>query len=679
MRMSFRLLAWNNLKHNARAYVPYYLSSSLIITIFFVYAIFIFHPDVSNEIAAVNASDAIAADNVKKGLQVADLLIFVFSFFFVLYTNHIFVAARKKEFGILTILGTHHRQIYFLVAYENLIIGFLSLITGIIGGFVSAKFFLLLGSNVLGMYLTFYFPWKALAFTVVGFMFLFILISFVSVFFIRHFKLQQPFSKVPQLKRELKASWSLSLLAIVLIGAAVYLMKIDFPPYIYLAPYRLGTLSFYILHYSVGDTFKYTIVMGSIGIYLFYTQSCVLFIQLLRANRKWSWSGTRLLWLSEITYKIRNNAELFSLITLISIIFCVGVVSTFASMQQQKRFLREQSYSFAFTSGVVSSIELEKEIDQNLYTAGVDYSKGEVLTFPFREQIAQVMKQSNYEALASRFKKLKQAPALRENQGLFILDSSEMSLEEKKSHFKKKLTYNQGKSHIKNLQIMDILMIDHNLKSDENIISELGRLLVVPDRTYDHLIEQRYFNDPLAYKLVYYFVPKWKNGQLSLETSETQQEVGLYSVLANKVNKGVLNSRAVDYLASEMDLNISEFIGGFIAIIMLASTVSLLYFRLYVNLQRDEEIYRALSKIGLNSREMRRAESRQIAFLFLLPLVVSSIGIVLCLVMSEPSGIYVVPFRMTLIQIMLGFWAIQFFSFLIVRFLYLRQLDLKML
>ncbi|URJ62565.3 FtsX-like permease family protein [Paenibacillus polymyxa] len=670
MRMSFRLLAWNNLKHNVRAYVPYYVSSSLMISIFFVYAIFIFHPDVS---------DAITAANVKKGLQVADLLIFLFSFFFVLYTNNIFVAARKKEFGILTILGTHHRQIYFLVAYENLIIGFLSLITGIVGGIVSAKFFLLLGSNVIGMYLTFYFPWKALAFTVVGFMFLFILISFVSVFFIRRFKLQQPFSKVPQLKKDLKASWSLSFLAIVLIGAAVYLMRIDFPPYIYLAPYRLGTLSFYILHYSVGDTFKYTIVMGFIGVYLFYTQLCVLFIQLLRANRKWSLSGIRLLWLSEITYKIRNNAGLFSLITLISIISCVGAASTFDSMQQQKRFLKEQSYSFALSSDVVSSIELEKEIDQNLYTAGVDYSKSEILIFPFREQLAPVMKQSNYEALASRFKELKQAVALRDHQGFFIFDSNGMSLEEQKTFFEKKLTYNQGKSQIMNIHIMDTQKLDHSIKFVENIISELGRLLVVSDRTYDHLIEQRYFNDPLAYKSVYYFVPKWKNGQLSLETSETQQEIWLYSVLANKVNKGVLNSRAVDYLTSEMDLNISEFIGGFIAIIMLASTVSLLYFRLYVDLQRDEEIYRALSKIGLNSREMRQAASRQIAFLFLLPLVVSSIGIVLCLVMSEPFGIYVVPFRITLIQIMLCFWAIQFFSFLIVRFLYLRQLDLKML
>lgn len=230
-----------------------------------------------------------------------------------------------------------------------------------------------------------------------------------------------------------------------------------------------------------------------------------------------------------------------------------------------------------------------------------------------------------------------------------------------------------------NLQIMDTKIIDHNLKFDGNIVSELGSLLVVSDRTYDYLIEHRYFNDPLAYKSTYYFVPKWKNGQLSLETSETQQEVWLYSVLANKVNKGVLNSRAVDYLTSEMDLVISEFIGGFIAIIMLASTVSLLYFRLYVDLQRDEEIYRALSKIGLNSREMRQAASRQIAFLFLLPLVVSSIGIVLCLVMSEPSGIYGLPVHLTLIQIMLCFWSIQFLSFLIVRSLYLRQLDLKIL
>lgn len=47
------------------------------------------------------------------------------------------------------------------------------------------------------------------------------------------------------------------------------------------------------------------------------------------------------------------------------------------------------------------------------------------------------MKQSNYEALASKFKKLKQVPTLRENQGFFIIDPNEMPLEEKKTLFEK--------------------------------------------------------------------------------------------------------------------------------------------------------------------------------------------------------------------------------------------------
>lgn len=47
------------------------------------------------------------------------------------------------------------------------------------------------------------------------------------------------------------------------------------------------------------------------------------------------------------------------------------------------------------------------------------------------------MKQSNYEALASRFKELKQAVALRDHQGFFIFDSNGMSLEEQKTFLKK--------------------------------------------------------------------------------------------------------------------------------------------------------------------------------------------------------------------------------------------------
>lgn len=67
----------------------------------------------------------------------------------------------------------------------------------------------------------------------------------------------------------------------------------------------------------------------------------------------------------------------------------------------------------------------------------MDYSKSEVLIFPFREQLAPVMKQSNYEPLASKLKKQIQVPTLRDDQSFFIFDSNGMSLEEQKTFFEK--------------------------------------------------------------------------------------------------------------------------------------------------------------------------------------------------------------------------------------------------
>src|SRR5690625_5823252 len=140
MTMTFRQFAFNNVFRNKRLYVAYFLSSLFTVMIFFTFAIFAFHPTLTGE--NINA-------NVTQGMLVAGGIIYIFSFFFILYSMSSFLQSRKKEFGIFMIHGMSHRQIRWMVFLENMLIGFGATIICIGFGLIFSKFILLIAENVL--------------------------------------------------------------------------------------------------------------------------------------------------------------------------------------------------------------------------------------------------------------------------------------------------------------------------------------------------------------------------------------------------------------------------------------------------------------------------------------------------------------------------------------------------
>src|SRR5690625_575440 len=171
MTMTFRLFVVNYVVRNKRLYMAYFLSSMFTVMVFFTFAMFAFHP-------AFGEDDF----NGKAlfGMAVAGGIIYVFSFFFVLYSMGSFLQSRKKEFGLLMMQGMSMRQIRFMVFLENMLIGIFATVIGILVGTLFAKLILLIAENVLVIEeaLYFYFPLWAIVVTFVSFGILFLIISF---------------------------------------------------------------------------------------------------------------------------------------------------------------------------------------------------------------------------------------------------------------------------------------------------------------------------------------------------------------------------------------------------------------------------------------------------------------------------------------------------------------------
>ncbi|MBJ8205872.1 ABC transporter permease, partial [Bacillus cereus] len=60
-----------------------------------------------------------------------------------------------------------------------------------------------------------------------------------------------------------------------------------------------------------------------------------------------------------------------------------------------------------------------------------------------------------------------------------------------------------------------------------------------------------------------------------------------------------------------------------VGIVFFVFTLSFLYFRLFTDLERDQEQYEMISKLGLSKRELKQIVTRQMMLLFFLPIVVA--------------------------------------------------------
>src|SRR5699024_8652072 len=106
-------------------------------------------------------------------------------------------------------------------------------------------------------------------------------------------------------------------------------------------------------------------------------------------------------------------------------------------------------------------------------------------------------------------------------------------------------------------------------------------------------------------------------------------------------------------------------VGLFIGVVFFVSAGSFLYFRVYTDLEDDKQKFRAISKIGLTTKELRRVISRQTAILFFTPIIVAIVHGAVAL--TALSRMFEYNLTKDAFIVLSGFALIQIVYFLIVR------------
>lgn len=625
--MTFRQFAFNNVFRNKRLYAAYFLSSAFAVMVFFVYAVFAFHPKLTT--VAIGG-------HVSKGLHVAEAIIYVFSFFFVLYSMGSFLKSRKKELGLLIMHGMTNMQLRTMIFLENMVIGLFATLFGIGTGLVFSKMLLLAAENILGLdkMLPFYFPMKALILTIGSFLLLFAAISFFTVAALRGNKLIDLIKGSVKPKPEPKVSRFLAILAAVLLAAGYGIALVV----------RGAMVSMALIPVAL---------LVIVGTYFFFTQLSMWVIKALKGNRSFLFHKTNLLLFSDLAYRIKDNARTFFIVAIVSTVAfsAIGSLVGFKTMMTDMT-IHDNPFAMQYSSfdenkkqarhlALIKDVLDDADIPYKQYEAtGLYQSIGE-------ESPVMIIKRSDYNAIAKALGD-KQVD-IEGNEAVKVEHLDVLGEKRKEEPFAKPITLRENGQSIQAVQTVQ-----------SNALPMYSVYYIISDELFQQLTK---YEDKQQF-----FLFDLQDGKKAIKAGAKLAKAmpasfygGEYRffALAHELNKLTQGYGAV------------LFVGLFIGAVFFVAAGSFLYFRLYTDLEEDKRKFAAITKLGLTDRELSKVMTIQIALLFFIPIAVALIHGAVALTALQHMFNYSLLKESALV---LGsFFLIQVVYFFIIRTTYIKN------
>jgi len=350
-RNLYSKLARSNIIRNRDTYFPYIFSSVVTVSMFYMLL------TIANRTKEADfLGDKVMTDVLTFGVIVIGL----FSFLFIFYTNSFLLKRRTKELGLYSVLGMEKRHISRVTAYEILYSSLFSIAIGIVVGIIFSKlmFAVLLNLLKLDTSISLNISLHSIIATIV----LFILIFFTVIFFnaIRIHKLN-PIDLITGAKkgeREPKSKWLIGILGIISLGSGYYLaLTIENPV--------KAMLMFFI-----------AVILVAIGTYFLFTSGSIIFLKILRRNKRFYYQKNHFISVSNMIYRMKQNAVGLANIAILStavLLILSTTVSLYVGLEDilATRYFRDVNATFAFNVDdekeyEIEEIVFEKKMDNNI-------------------------------------------------------------------------------------------------------------------------------------------------------------------------------------------------------------------------------------------------------------------------------------------------------------------------
>lgn len=609
-------LAFDNLKKNAKMYIPFVLSCILTIMMYYMVSSLSMNPNMMN---------MIGGDVMQQILSLGIYVITVFAVIFLFYTNSFLIKRRKREFGLFNILGMEKKHLSIVIALESMIVFLVSMVLGIGIGILLDKAFYLLIAKMLNasIALGFYISYQSIVNSIILFLIIFVLMYLFSLIQIN---LSNPIELLhgdQHGEKEPKTKWLLALIGLICLGTGYYMsVSIQDP---------VTAFAFFMV----------AVILVVIGTYMLFTAGSIVILKLLRKNKRYYYKTNHFISVSNMIYRMKQNAVGLGNICILSTMVLV-MLSTTISLWVGMNDIIETRFPRDITVSINSV-----DSNQALYTI-------DDMNYAIEQAGIQTEDELVYRTLSvSAF-----------NQGnTYTFGNENMSLQDISNvvvlYFITLDDYNRTEGTNVSLAPDEVLVFpsgkqfDHktidiasntfkvkgildSIKADSNYSANLQNSMFVVVDSMDTLfmiddLQKQAYGDNASYIHTSYDFNLSKSEGMSVKEA-TDALIANYPGDTTYMMVDTQEGNYEDLLSLYASF---LFIGIFLSFLFIMATFLIMYYKQITEGYEDKKRFEIMQKVGLNKREVKKTINSQVLTVFFLPLVVAAIHIVFAFPMIE--------------------------------------------
>lgn len=609
-------LAFDNLKKNAKMYIPFVLSCILTIMMYYMVSSLSMNP---------NMIEIVGGDIMQQILSLGIYVITVFAVIFLFYTNSFLIKRRKREFGLFNILGMEKKHLSIVIALESMIVFLVSMVLGIGIGILLDKAFYLLIAKMLNasIALGFYISYQSIVNSIILFLIIFVLMYLFSLIQIN---LSNPIELLhgdQHGEKEPKTKWLLALIGLICLGTGYYMsVSIQDP---------VTAFAFFMV----------AVILVVIGTYMLFTAGSIVILKLLRKNKRYYYKTNHFISVSNMIYRMKQNAVGLGNICILSTMVLV-MLSTTISLWVGMNDIIETRFPRDITVSINSV-----DSNQALYTI-------DDMNYAIEQAGIQTEDELVYRTLSvSAF-----------NQGnTYTFGNENMSLQDISNvvvlYFITLDDYNRTEGTNVSLAPDEVLVFpsgkqfDHktidiasntfkvkgildSIKADSNYSANLQNSMFVVVDSMDTLfmiddLQKQEYGDNASYIHTSYDFNLSKSEEMSVKEA-TDALIANYPGDTTYMMVDTQEGNYEDLLSLYASF---LFIGIFLSFLFIMATVLIMYYKQITEGYEDKKRFEIMQKVGLNKREVKKTINSQVLTVFFLPLVVAAIHIVFAFPMIE--------------------------------------------
>ncbi|NLD20146.1 MAG: ABC transporter permease [Clostridiales bacterium] len=612
-------MALTNIKNNSKTYIPYMLSTTITVTLFYIICSLCNNDDVSK---------LWGGNIIQSYMGFGQFVIAVFAVIFLFYVNSFLIKRRLGEFGLYNVLGMEKCHIARIVFWENFYVFFIAMALGFLLGIILDKLMYLIILNILNasIPLGFYISGRAIGLSLALFGVIFSLMFLNSLRLIYKTKPTELLKSDNMGEKEPKAKWILAILGIICLGTGYFIAVFTKNPV-------AAVMLFFV-----------AVILVIIGTYLLFTAGSIALLKIMRKNKGYYYKTNHFISISSMMYRMKRNAIGLANICILSTMVLVMIsvtLSMFIGVDDafQKRYPSDYNVTSTYSdrsfdeavTGIESGLEEQGLKTKNnvtyrtlSFSLAYDDEKEEFSSDIHNYSTADIITAINdintfiFVTLDDYNKAMDTHEALKDGEILVHSTKNQLkdsSLDIFDQHFEVKKNLN---SFMMNNNLVAQIASGHYVVAKD--IAVLEKLCQYQTETYGKnagTIQSNCFIDVAGN------YEKNKDAMTDVYNSVQDSVYGSDSDMSTTL----IECRAAEDDTFGVDFIALFFIGVFLGFLFIMATVLIIYYKQITEGYEDQKRFEILQNVGMSSKDVKKSINAQVLTVFFLPLIVAGVHI----------------------------------------------------